>query len=90
MNCKKCGNEMKEETLFTTVVYSCDCNDNWKTANELKLLLNINHFPIKLNFKDEDGRQGSVFITDIEYFDRCPQYRKFKLEKNYYGNHDIY
>lgn len=89
MNCKNCGNPMKEETLFTTVTYSCNCNNGWKTVNEIKSSLNLDDFPVKLGFKDEDGKQGSVFITDIDYFSRCPQNRKFKLQKSYYGSYDI-
>lgn len=90
MVCKDCNKIMKEETLFTTVYYSCDCNkDDWKTADEMRNILNLKDFPASLGFKDEDGKQGSVFITDIDYFSRCPMNRKFKLRKNYYDKYDI-
>ena len=74
---------MKEEALFTSVKYSCDCNNNsddgWQQTTQIKLSLDLSDFPVKLRFKDSDGKEGSVFIMDKDYFDRCPQDRKFKI-----------
>ena len=74
---------MKEEALFTSINYSCNCQDGWQAINEIKSLLSDHDFPLKLKFKDEDGKEGSVFFSGMDYFDRCPPTRKFKILRSY-------
>ena len=83
MKCPKCNAEMKEETLFTSVNYSCNCGDGWQSISEMLDLLRPMDFPIKLRFKDADGTSGGVFVGDLEYFNRCPKDRKFKVQRAY-------
>jgi|GEM_PF-2965383 len=84
MNCEKCGKKMKEETLFTSIEYSCNCGDDgWKTASDMLDLLRPMDLPIKLDFKDDDGTQGGVFIGNLDYFHRSPKGRKFKVRSHY-------
>jgi len=83
MKCNSCGKDMKEETLFTTVEYKCNCEDGWQTSKDMIDLLSPMDLPIKLLFKDEDGRSGSILIGDMDYFNRCPSKRKFKIQRVY-------
>lgn len=84
MKCDKCGKDMKEEALFTSVKYSCNCGeDSWQTAEQMRDFLSPMDFPIKLRFKDADGSQGGIFVGDIDYFERCPKGRKFKIQRAY-------
>lgn len=82
MICDKCGKEMKEETLFTSVNYSCTCSDGWLTVDALLDMITPMNLPIKLKYEDSDG-QGSVIVNDIGYFNRCPKNRKFKIIRLY-------
>lgn len=84
MKCPKCGKEMKEETLFTSIEYKCNCaDDGWQSIDQIKDFLSPMDFPLKLRFKDNDGTNGGVFISDMTYFDRCPKDRKFKVQRAY-------
>lgn len=84
MKCERCGKDMKEEALFTSVEYKCNCEDDgWQTANEMKDMLTPMDLPIKLRFKDTDNSEGSIFIGSMDYFDRCPKDRRFKVQRVY-------
>jgi hypothetical protein len=82
MKCSQCNKEMVEEVLFTSIEYRCKyCSDDgWQSVDDMRSLLSPMDFPIKLKFKEESGREGSVFVGDIEYFTRCPKTRKFKIQ----------
>lgn len=79
MICPKCKKAMKEEMLFTTVKYTCNCQDGWLTVEEIKEKLNPLERPVHLKFKDSKS-DGSVFVGNIDYFNSCPQDRKFKFK----------
>lgn len=83
MKCPNCNKDMKEEVIFTSVNYSCNCGDGWQSVSEMLDLLRPMDFPIKLRFKDADGTSGGVFVGDLEYFNRCPKDRKFKVQRTY-------
>lgn len=84
MKCEKCGKEMKEEIIFTSVNYSCNClDDGWQTVEEMLNFLTPMDLPIKLKYLDADGCTGNIFIGDLDYFSRCPKGRKFKVTKLY-------
>lgn len=85
MKCPACNREMEEKTLFTSVEYICrHCKDDgWQSVQEMLDLLSPMDLPLKLKFKDEDGKEGGVFIGDMSYFDRCPKTRKFKIQSSY-------
>ena len=76
---------MEEKTLFTSVEYTCNyCKDDgWQSIEEMLDLLSPMDLPLKLKFKDEDGKEGGVFVGDLDYFTRCPKNRKFKVQGLY-------
>lgn len=80
MKCENCGKEMQEEILFTSVNYKCNCDDGWNTVTDIKRLLLLEDYPLKMKYIDsEDGPEIIVFVGDPNYFDRCPPNRKFKI-----------
>lgn len=84
MKCDKCNKEMQEEVLFTSVTYTCNCDSGWNTVTDMKRLLMMEDFPLKMKYKDEeDGPEIIIFVNDAEYFDRCPPKRKFKILYKY-------
>ena len=85
MKCERCGKTMSEETLFTSVEYHCkNCTeDGWQSIDEIISMLSPMDFPIKLKFKDGSGKEGGVFVGDMDYFKRCPKDRKFKVQGLY-------
>ena len=67
MKCDICKKEMEEKTLFTSVEYTCNyCKDDgWQSIEEMLDLLSPMDLPLKLKFKDEDGKaydiKGRIF-----------------------------
>jgi hypothetical protein len=83
MKCTDCGKEMKEEVLFVSVSYSCECKDGWFSLDQIKEKLSPLDRPVHLKFKDENDATGSAFIGNMDYFDRCPKGRLFKVSMEF-------
>lgn len=80
MKCERCGKAMKEEVIFTSVEYSCNCSeDGWYTAEDMLERLSPMDLPLRLDFKDQDGTVGGVFINNLDYFHNARKGRKFKI-----------
>lgn len=82
MKCDHCGKEMEEKILFTSLEYFCQScqDDGWQSIDDMLDMLSPMDFPVKLKFKDSDGKEGGVFVSDASYFDRCPRDRQFKVQ----------
>lgn len=80
MKCERCGKTMKEEVIFTSIHYSCNCSEyGWYTAEDMLDRLHPMDLPIRVDFKDEDGTIGGVFVGNLDYFHSTRKGRKFKI-----------